>query len=130
MKWFLKAVRNYVGFSGRAQRAEYWWFALVYVVIYMVLLTVDVITGTYHLEDGYGLLSGLMSLALLLPSIAVTVRRLHDTDHSGWWLLIPLVPIVGGIVLLVFLARDGTRGANRFGPDPKAPLTDKGLLPA
>ena len=75
--------------------------------------------GSFYASGNLGLLSGLYSLAVLLPSIAVAVRRLHDTDRSGWWFLIGFVPIVGGIILLVFYVLEGTRGPNRFGPDPK-----------
>jgi uncharacterized membrane protein YhaH (DUF805 family) len=80
----------------------------------------DALTGTYDLETEGGLLSGLFILGTLLPSLAVTVRRLHDTDRSAWWLLISLIPLVGHAVLLYFLIQDGDETANEFGPDPKA----------
>jgi uncharacterized membrane protein YhaH (DUF805 family) len=76
--------------------------------------------GSFYAANSLGLLSGLYTLAVLLPSIAVTVRRLHDTDRSGWWILLGFIPIIGGIILLVFYVLEGTRGPNRFGPDPKA----------
>ena len=75
--------------------------------------------GTFDSKTGAGLLNSVFSLVVLLPGLGVSVRRLHDTDHSGWWLLILLVPLVGVIVLLIFLVRDSQPGSNRFGPNPK-----------
>lgn len=131
MNWYVKALKQYVDFSGRARRREYWMFVLVNVVIVLVLSLIDTLLGTggwraasgggsISASGNLGLLSGLYSLAVLLPSIAVAVRRLHDTDRSGWWFLLGFIPIIGGIVLLVFYVLEGTRGPNRFGPDPKA----------
>ncbi len=120
MKWFLDALKNkYATFEGRARRSEYWYFMLFYFLAIVALAIVDVIVGTYSEEGGFGLLSGLFMLATILPSLAVTVRRLHDTDRSGWWVLINLVPILGALVLLVFTVLDSQPGANRFGPNPK-----------
>jgi uncharacterized membrane protein YhaH (DUF805 family) len=120
MYWYLKVLRNYVDFSGRARRKEYWMFVLINMLISIGLLIVDGITGTYNAELGWGLLSGIYALAVLIPSIAVGVRRLHDRDKSGWWLLILLIPLIGAIVILVWFILDGHRGDNRFGADPKA----------
>ena len=117
MNWVKEVFTKYAVFEGRARRQEYWFFTLFVVLVSIALALVDTATGTYH--GGVGLLGGLFSLAVLLPSIAVTARRLHDTDRSGWWILIWLVPIVGWIVLLVFMCLDSTPGANRFGPNPK-----------
>ncbi len=120
MKWFVEALtRKYATFEGRARRTEYWYFVLFYVLAIVALAIVDVIVGTYNEESGLGLLSGLFMLATILPSLAVLVRRLHDTDHSGWWALLNLVPFVGALVLLVFTVLDSQPGANRFGPNPK-----------
>lgn len=105
---------NYVTFSGRARRAEYWWFILATILVSIVLGIVDAVIGFGE----FGLLSNLWSLAILLPSLAAGARRLHDTDRSAWWLLIMLLPLIGVIVLIVFFAQKGTDGANRFGPDP------------
>jgi len=123
MKWFLDVVKNkYATFEGRARRSEYWYYVLFYVLAIVALAIIDEITGTFSEEAGIGLLSGLFVLATLVPTLAVTVRRLHDTDRSGWWVLINFIPIVGGIVLLVFTVMDSQPGANRFGPNPKGVL--------
>lgn len=113
MNWYLGCWKKYVEFSGRARRQEYWMFVLFNILASVALAVVDGILGTS------GALGGLYSLAVLLPSLAVTFRRLHDTDRSGWWLLICLIPLVGAIVFLVFLCLDSKPGANRFGPNPK-----------
>ena len=120
MNWFLMALKNYVGFSGRSRRSEYWSFTLFYLVLAIVLSVLDgIVFGGSVDGKGTPVLSGLFMLAMLLPSIAVGIRRLHDTDRSGWWLLIGLVPLVGFIVLIVFFVQDSKPGDNRFGPNPK-----------
>ena len=106
---------QYVGFSGRARRSEYWFFALFAFLVYLVAALFD-----YWLGSG-SVLSLLVVLGLFLPSLAVGVRRLHDTDRSGWWLLIGLVPF-GGIVTLVFSCMDSQPFPNRYGPSPKTPM--------
>lgn len=127
MYWYLKVLKNYVGFSGRARRKEYWMFVLFNMLVSIGLMIVDGVTGTYNVEAGWGLLSGIYTLAVLIPSIAVSVRRLHDRDKSGWWLLLLLVPLIGAIVILVWFVMDGDRSDNSFGADPKA---DEGGVPA
>jgi len=123
MKWFLEALtKKYATFEGRARRTEYWYFMLFYFLAFVAFAIVDGVTGTLDEEAGIGLLSGLFVLATLIPTIAVLVRRLHDTDRSGWWALLNLVPLVGGLVLLVFTVLDSQPGANRFGPNPKGIL--------
>jgi len=120
MKWFLDVLKNkYATFEGRARRQEYWYYVLFYVLAIVALAIIDRITGTFSKEAGIGLLSGLFVLATIVPTIAVTVRRLHDTDRSGWWVLLELVPIIGGLVLLVFTLLDSQPGTNRFGANPK-----------
>jgi uncharacterized membrane protein YhaH (DUF805 family) len=114
MNWYLAVLKKYATFSGRARRSEYWMFLVFNLIISAVLAFVDGIVGTM------GALGILYSLAILLPGIAVSVRRLHDTGRSGWWLLVALVPIVGAIVLIVFAAQAGHAGDNAYGPDPKA----------
>jgi uncharacterized membrane protein YhaH (DUF805 family) len=119
MNWFLVVLKKYATFSGRAQRAEYWYFLLFSTLIVIALSVIDGMTGSYNEDTGWGLLSGLYSLAVLLPSIAVGARRLHDTSRTGWWLLIGLIPVIGTIVLIVFFVLDSTPGDNAYGPNPK-----------
>jgi uncharacterized membrane protein YhaH (DUF805 family) len=130
VNWYVKVLKQYVDFSGRARRTEYWMFTLFNVIILIVLGFVDRALGfgsfsgtsgggAMAFSASLGLLGGIYALAVLLPGLGVAVRRLHDTNRSGWWLLIGLVPIVGGIVLLVFMVLEGTRGPNSHGADPK-----------
>jgi uncharacterized membrane protein YhaH (DUF805 family) len=121
MQWYLKVLRQYVDFNGRARRTEYWMFALFTIIISIVLGLLDLMLGLTFVEGTTsGWLGLIYGLATLLPSLGVGVRRLHDTGRSGWWLLIGLVPLVGAIVLIVFLAQPGNPGSNAYGPDPKA----------
>jgi putative ABC transporter len=119
MNWYLHVLKNYATFSGRARRKEYWMFFLISALISIVLTLLDILLGTYSVEYEAGLFSGLYSLLILIPSIAVVVRRLHDTDRSGWWILISLIPLIGVIVLFVFICLDSQPGTNRFGANPK-----------
>lgn len=178
MEWMILPLKKYAQFSGRSRRKEFWMYILFVIIVTIVLSILDAMLGlggsTYSsntLPDGAtgiggaagvsgGILAGLFALATFIPSLAVQVRRLHDTNRSGWWILMPLVPylagavlmlggamggvasggmtaasggalalggilmVIGGIsaiVLLVFMCLDGTRGPNRFGPDPKNP---------
>jgi uncharacterized membrane protein YhaH (DUF805 family) len=113
---FADAVRSvltqYVGFTGRARRSEYWYFVLAYLILDIVVSIIDGVIGTQ-------ILAYLLGLALLLPSLAVGVRRLHDTNRSGWWILIGLIPLVGAIILIVFFVQEGSAGPNAYGADPK-----------
>lgn len=120
MNWYLEVMKKYAVFNGRARRKEYWMFALFSSVILVVLTVIDNSTGTFDPEVGLGLLGGLYTLAVLIPGIAVSVRRLHDTNRSGWWVPIVLIPLVGAIVLLVFTVQDSQSGENQYGPNPKA----------
>ena len=113
MNWYLGCWKKFAEFSGRARRQEYWMFMLFNFLVSVAIGIVDGFLGTG------GSLGGLYSLAVLVPSLAVAARRLHDTDRSGWWMLIALIPFVGWIILLVFLCSDSTPGANRFGANPK-----------
>ena len=119
MNWYIEVLKKYAVFSGRARRKEYWFFALFNVIIIIALTLIDVSAGLYDVVADIGLLSGLYSLAVFVPSIAVSVRRLDDTDRTGWWLLIAFIPLIGAIVLLVFVLLDSTPGDNRYGPNPK-----------
>ena len=118
MSWYLEALKKYAVFSGRSRRMEYWYFVLFNIIVGIVLAGIDALLGTFSSTSNIGLLSGIYSLAVLIPTLAVTVRRLHDIDRSGWWILIGLVPLIGGIVLLVFALLEGTLGNNRYGPNP------------
>jgi len=118
MKWYLDVLTNYATFTGRARRTEYWMFSLISAVIVVVLCLVAFLLpreiGLYVL-----ILAGLYNLAVLVPSVAVTARRLHDTGRSGWWMLISFVP-GGGIVVFVFSVMDSEPQPNIYGPNPKA----------
>jgi uncharacterized membrane protein YhaH (DUF805 family) len=111
--------RKYADFHGRARRSEYWFFILFTAIVGTVAGTLDAIlglrSGTY---GGTGPIQGLLQLALLIPTLAVGARRLHDTGRSGWWLLIGLIPIVGWIILIVFFVQESQQ-ANQYGPNPK-----------
>lgn len=120
MGWYLEALKKYAVFGGRARRKEYWMFFLINFIISIVLTLIDNLIGTFSYQAGVGVLQSLYSLAVLIPSLAVTVRRLHDTGRSGWWILIGLIPLIGGLVLLVFMVLDSEPGANKYGPNPKA----------
>lgn len=98
---------KYVGFEGRARRSEYWWWVLFVVLVSIAL-------GVLELE----MVNAIFSLAILLPTLAVAVRRLHDIDKSGWWLLIGFVPLVGSLVLLYFAVQPSQTGSNEYGPEP------------
>jgi len=116
MNWYLEVLKKYAVFNGRARRKEYWMFFLINLIITCVLYFIEILAG------GPGVVGGLYELAVLLPYIAVGVRRLHDTNRSGWWLLIGLIPVIGTIVLIVFLVQDSQPGENQYGPNPKAAM--------
>ena len=146
MHWYLEVLRKYAEFSGRARRSEYWFFALFNILISIGLGIIDVaIIGpvgnlTMPMGSGMGgmggmggtsgmgtppmmgisLLTSLYNLAVLVPSIAVAVRRMHDTGRSGWWVLIVFVPIIGGIIFLIFALQDSEPSSNQYGANPKA----------
>lgn len=123
------ALRQYATFTGRARRAEYWWFVLFTVLVSFVAALVDASLGTVDAATSLGVVGTLASLALLLPSLAVTVRRLHDSDRSGWWVLSFLIPLAGLVLWLVFMLADSNSHANRFGPSPKAGAATPGPAP-
>ncbi|MBI6216298.1 DUF805 domain-containing protein [Proteus sp. DFP240708] len=127
MNWYLEVIKNnYANFSGRARRKEYWMFTLVNTIIITVLYailisSVDMNTGEMSsLGSIAGIIIGIYSLAIIIPSLAVTIRRFHDQDKSGWMFLLAFIPAVGGLIVFVFMCLEGTKGDNRFGPDPKA----------
>ena len=115
MNWYISVLKQYAVFSGRARRTEYWMFVLCNVIVMLLLGMVDKLIGGDN-----ELISSIYSLAVLLPSLAVAARRLHDTDRSAWWLLLGLIPIIGPLVLIYFMVCNGQQGPNRFGDDPKA----------
>jgi len=114
-------TQNYAEFTGRARRAELWWFALLNLGVYFGLFVLGLILGS--ISDTLGVLVVILyviyALSVIVPSLAVAVRRLHDTNKSGWMILVSLIPFVGPIILLVFYASDGDRGENQYGPSPK-----------
>ena len=118
--WATRPLKKYADFTGRAPRAEYWWFYLLIMVAYVIAMILDSLFSLDNAVGPYGIVTMVLGLAILLPSIAAGIRRLHDTDRSGWWLLIGLIPIVGAIVLLVFFVTQGTAGPNQYGDDPYA----------
>lgn len=114
MNGYLNTFRKYAVFSGRARRREYWTFIIVNMLIVLLLSRIDQALGSHN---ALGVIFGLVAF---LPALAVAVRRLHDTDRSGWWLLFGLLPLVGALVLLFFKTRNGDAGSNQYGADPKA----------
>ena len=119
MNWYLQAWKKYAVFSGRARREEYWYFVLLNILIAIMLDLIDALTGSFSRRAGMGLLSGIYALAVLIPGISIAVRRLHDISRSGWWLLFGLIPLIGPIVLIVFLVSDSKPEQNQYGPSPK-----------
>jgi uncharacterized membrane protein YhaH (DUF805 family) len=123
MNWYMEVVKKYAVFSGRARRAEYWWFFLINFVIGIVLsILSSIVMANSNSNSSFNVfscISGLYGLALLLPGLGVVIRRLHDTGKSGWWIFISLIPLVGEIWLLVILATDSQPGDNQYGPNPK-----------
>lgn len=114
MNYYIEALKKYATFKGRASRSEYWFFTLFTVLISIALMVVDIFTGSFDETAGMGVLSGIYTLAVLLPSLAVLVRRLHDTNRSGWWFFISLIPLIGPIVLLVFLVQGSKDVDNNY----------------
>ena len=131
MEWMFLPYTRYFDFSGRSRRQEYWMFKLLYVLI-VIFFGGIMVSGLVSLEKNqtpgplfWVGIAGLMLFLLvsLIPSIAVAVRRFHDQDQSGWMYLLGFIPYIGSIVLIVFMCLDGTKGENRFGPDPKDPTS-------
>ncbi|MGW1340784.1 DUF805 domain-containing protein [Kribbella sp. NPDC002412] len=120
MQWYIEVLKKYAVFDGRARRKEYWMFVLFNVIVSIILSIIDNIIGTTYGSANSGVISSIYSLAVLLPSIGVGIRRMHDTNRSGWWILINLIPCVGFIWFIVLAAQEGTVGDNQYGPDPKA----------
>jgi uncharacterized membrane protein YhaH (DUF805 family) len=119
MSWYIAVLKKYAVFSGRARRKEFWMFVLFNFIFSIVATLLDRVLGTGIGEMGQGWISVLYSLAVLIPSLAVGVRRLHDIGKSGWWLLIALIPLIGAIWLLILYIKDSQPGDNPYGPNPK-----------
>ncbi len=119
MNWYLKVLKNYTVFSGRARRKDYWMFGLFNIIFSAVAVILDNVVGTAIEDIGYGLFYILYALAVLTPSLAVAVRRLHDVGKSGWMIFIAFIPLIGSIWLLVLTVTDSTPGENQYGPNPK-----------
>ena len=119
MNWYLQGLRKYAVFSGRARRQEYWMFELINTLVVLALFVLAVFLGKAGFEYFISL-PLVYVLATTIPSLAKLVRRLHDTNHSGWWIFISIVPLIGPLILFSFTVKDGDRGDNNFGPDPKA----------
>lgn len=123
-----RCLQNYATFSGRAQRAEFWWFWLFGILVSTVTALIDL--WIFDRPNGEGWVSALAGLALFLPSISVSVRRLHDIGRTGWWWWLALIPLIGWIVLLVWYCQRSEPGANRFGPDPLGREVVRPMAPA
>lgn len=133
MEWMIMPLKRYVDFQGRSRRKEYWMYILLVLIALIVAVALELSLGlgtaeTTAYDDGFGGSAGyeggplmwIVLLATFLPTLAVQVRRFHDQDKSGWFVLLGLIPFVGGIIMIVFMCTEGTRGPNRFGPDPKS----------
>ena len=136
MEWMLLPLKRYADFSGRSRRMEYWMFHLGILIAYFVLFAVAGVLGGLAPEDGAArsgaslLVGGLffvLIIGIIVPSLAVQVRRFHDLDKSGWSILLGLIPLVGGIIVLVFMCTRGTPGPNSYGDDPLDPELEGNL---
>jgi len=125
MNWYLEVLRKYATFSGRARRKEYWMFVLINLVITLVLASSSSVLGVIGI-----ILYGVYVIGTLVPNIAVTVRRLQDQDKEWPWIFVSLIPFIGGIWMLILLAKEGSNGENRFGSDPKVNSTGTDVLDA
>ena len=123
MTWYIKVLRQYTEFEGRARRKEYWMFTLINLII---IFSLGIVGGVYGEGGNVALIPVLLyfgyALAVLIPGLAVSVRRLHDTGRSGWWFLISLVPFIGTVIFLILMALDSEEGENKYGPNPKTTL--------
>lgn len=111
--WYTKVVKNFVVFQGRASRSEYWMFQLFNALIMFGIIIVEAMIYEQPI------IGVIYILAMILPNLSVSVRRMHDTGRSGWWLLVSFVPVVGGLIFLIFTLLASEAGSNRFGPNPK-----------
>jgi uncharacterized membrane protein YhaH (DUF805 family) len=114
-------TKKYANFSGRARRKEFWLFMLSYFIIYIIFIFIDILLDLFATDSEYGLFSTIFALLFIIPSLAVSIRRLHDTDRTGWWILIQIIPLIGFVWIIVLWCLRGTEGENRFGSDPLGP---------
>jgi uncharacterized membrane protein YhaH (DUF805 family) len=114
MNWYLEVLKKYAVFDGRSRRREFWYFVLFSSIVAIALMIIDITAGTH-----YAFL-GIYCLAVLLPGLGVSIRRLHDTNRSGWWVLVNLYPAVGQMFFILFTAAESDVGENQYGPNPKA----------
>lgn len=128
MNYYLKVLQNYANFNGRARRKEYWMFTLFNIIFTIIASILDNILGLANDLTGYGPIYIIYALAMLIPGLAVAVRRLHDVGKSGWMLFIAFIPLIGAIWLLVLMVTDGITGSNEYGPDPKNENSNDSLL--
>lgn len=120
MEWMLMPLKRYADFSGRSRRKEYWMFILGVFIAVILASIIEGVLGLSGMVGGvYGPITTIILLGIIIPGIAVQIRRFHDQDKSGWFVLLGLIPFVGGLIVLVFMCLEGTSGPNRFGPDPK-----------
>jgi len=119
MNWYLKCLKQYADFNGRARRKEYWMFTLLNMIFALLALIIDNVVGTASPELGYGVFYVLYALAMFIPGLSVSVRRLHDIGKSGWMVLIALIPIIGTIWILVLMVTDSHPEENEYGQNPK-----------
>ncbi len=120
MSWYIAALKKYATFKDRAQRAEYWYFMLLNLLIYVVTIIIDRAIGMQGRNDGAGFIPLFYSIAMIIPSTAVGVRRMHDIDRSGWWVLMSAIPLLGSLGFIYLAAQEGDPDANKYGPNPKA----------
>ena len=118
MEWYIKVLKQFSDFKTRARRKEYWMFTLFSILISGILNLIDTNLGT-EFNNGIGLFGGIYSLLILVPSLAVGVRRLHDEGKSGWMLLVALIPLIGAIWLLILFCKDSQLQENKWGVNPK-----------
>jgi len=119
MNWYFRVLKKYAVFSGRAGRKEYWYFVLFNTIIGYVLSFIEGLTGIAPNVD-FSVLSLVYALVVLLPGLGVSIRRLHDTGRSGWWLFIGLIPLIGAIIIIIFTATGSQEGTNQYGPSPES----------
>ena len=121
MNYFLDALKNYVTFTGRATRQQYWMYILFYIVFYFVAVMIDINLGQFDKEKMAGFISTIYTFGLLLPTIAILARRLHDIGRSSWWILLIIIPVLGSLVILIFTLIDSQKGENEYGMSLKYP---------